>query len=124
MSGRLKKIIWLILMAEFVVLHIAVLSKLYLHGQKFALIAFLGGSLIMVIMQYLGYRSFMKGCAKNISKIEDEDIRNVFSKAISESGNNIEKVRIYEDNEVATPFVMGFLDRQSFYLELVETILI
>ena len=34
MSGRLKKIIWLILMTELVVLHLAVLEMLYMRGHK------------------------------------------------------------------------------------------
>lgn len=68
MSGRLKKMIWLILMTELVVLHIAVLARLYLFGHRTILILFLGGSLVMASVQYLTYRTFVKNCAKHIKE--------------------------------------------------------
>lgn len=115
MSGKFKKIIWLILMAELVIIHIAVVSKLYFHGYKIAVIVFGGGSLIMAILQYLSYRSFVKRCAKNVSKLEDENIKDIISEAIRESENDSNKVRIYENSKTATPFVMGIF-RQSIIL--------
>ena len=115
MSGKFKKIIWLILMAELVIIHIAALGKLYLHGYKIAVVVFGGGSLIMVIIQYLSYRSFLKKCAKSVSRLEDENIKDIIGEAIRETGNDSNKVRIYENSETATPFVMGIF-RQSIIL--------
>lgn len=115
MSGKLKKIIWLILMAEFVLIHIAVLSNLYLWRVKSALIVFATGTLIMAVVQYLSYRFFERNCAKNISKLEDEDVKEILDEAVRESKNDIHKVRIYENSETTTPFVMGIF-RQSIIL--------
>lgn len=115
MSGKLKKIIWLILMAELVIIHIAVFSKLYLYGYKLAVIVLGVGSHIMAILQYLSYRSFVKSCVKNVSKLEDENIKDIINEAIRESENDSNKVRIYENSETATPFVMGIF-RQSIIL--------
>lgn len=115
MSGKFKKIIWLILMAELVLIHMAVLSKLYLYGYQIAVIVFGGGSLIMAIMQYLSYRSLVKSCAQNISKLEDENTKHIVNEAIRESANDSNKVRVYENSETATPFVMGVF-KQSIIL--------
>lgn len=107
MSGRLKKMIWLILMTELVVLHIAVLARLYLFGHRTILILFLGGSLVMASVQYLTYRTFVKNCAKHISRLENEKIIESFEEVLQESGNKKEKVRVYENSQTVTPFVMG-----------------
>ena len=115
MSGKLKKIIWLILMTEFVLIHIAVLSFLYLWRIKSALIVFVAGTLIMAVVQYLSYRIFEKNCVKNISKLEDEKVKEILGEAIRESENDINKIRIYENSETTTPFVMGIF-RQSIIL--------
>lgn len=115
MSGKFKKIIWLILMAELVIIHIATLGKLYLRGCNIAVIVLVTGSFIMAIIQYLSYRSFVINCAKNLSKLEDENIKDIINEAIIESENNRSKVRIYENSETATPFVMGIF-KQSIIL--------
>ena len=106
MSGKFKKVIWLILMAELVIIHIALLSKLYLHGYKNALLVFAVGSLVMGSVQYLSYRTFVKNCAKNISRLEGDNIKVAAYEAIRETENDIDKVRIYENSETTTPFVM------------------
>lgn len=111
MSGKLKKMIWLILMAELVIIHTAVLGKLYLYGYKAAVIVFGAGSLIMAVMQYLSYRSFVKSCVKHISKLEDEKIKDIVSEAVRESENDCSQVRIYENSETATSFVMGIFQQ-------------
>ena len=115
MSGKLKKIIWLILMAEFVLIHIAVLCNLFLWRIKSALIVFAAGTIIMAFVQYLSYRFFEKNCVKYISKLEDEKVKEILGEAIMESENDIHKVRIYENSETTTPFVMGVF-RQSIIL--------
>ncbi len=111
MSGKLKKMIWFILMIELVVIHIAVLARLYLFGHRAVLIVFVGGSLIMASVQYLIYRTFVKNCAKHISRLEDEQIIEAFKGAVQESGNNKDKVRVYENSETVTPFVMGIFNQ-------------
>lgn len=111
-------------MAEFVLIHIAVLCNLYLWRIKSALIFFVAGTLIMAVVQYLSYRFFEKNCAKNISKLEDEDIKEILGEAIRESENDIHKVRIYENSETTTPFVMGYLGRVLFYLKMLKNHLI
>ncbi len=115
MSGRLKKMIWLILMTELVLIHIAVLTRLYLHGQKTVLIFFIAGSLVMAIAQYVSYRTFVKNCVRKISKPEDENIKGIFDEAVRETDSDACKVRLYENSETATPFVMGIF-RQSIIL--------
>ena len=115
MSGKFKKIIWMILMAELVLIHVAALCKLYLYGCKIALIIFAGGSLLMAAAQYLSYRSFIKKCARSISRTEDGKIRELLEEAVRQTGNDGRKVRIYENSETATPFVMGFF-KQSIIL--------
>ena len=107
MSGKFKKIIWLILMVELVIIHITLLSKLYLHGYKNALLVFAVGSLVMGSVQYLSYRTFVKNCAKNISRLEGDNIKAAAYEAIRETESDIDKVRIYENSETTTPFVMG-----------------
>lgn len=111
MSGRLKKIIWLILMTELAVIHIAILARLYLFGHKTILMIFVGGSLIMAAIQYLIYRAFVKNCAKHISRLEDEEIIRTLEEVLQESGNNKDKVRVYENSETVTPFVMGIFNQ-------------
>lgn len=115
MSGRLKKMIWLVLMAELAVIHIAVLARLFLFGHKTVLIVFVGGSLVMAVVQYLIHRTFVKNCAKHISRLEDEQIIETFEEVVQETGNNKDKVRVYENSQTATPFVMGIF-HQSIIL--------
>lgn len=115
MSGKFKKIIWLILMAELVIIHIATLGKLYLHSCNIAGTVLVAGSFVMAIIQYLSYRSLVISCVKNVSKLEDETIKDIINEVIRESESDSSKVRIYENIETATPFVMGIF-KQSIIL--------
>jgi beta-lactamase regulating signal transducer with metallopeptidase domain len=114
-SGRLKKIIWMLLMVELVIIHIAVLVRLYLHGHKLALVIFVGGSLLMAIVQYLSYRFFIKNCVRDISKLEDDKVKDAFNETINECKAGKCKARLYENSQTATPFVMGIF-HQSIIL--------
>jgi beta-lactamase regulating signal transducer with metallopeptidase domain len=114
-SGKLKKIIWLILMVELVIIHAAVLLGLFLHGYKIAWIIFLSGSLIMAITQYISYRAFVKNCVKNISKLNDKQAKGIFEETLIELKSDKCNARLYENSETATPFVMGIF-HQSIIL--------
>ena len=59
-SGSLKKTIWLILMAELVIIHGTVLIKLFLYEYYLPVFILVLGSLIMAAVQYLSYRFFVK----------------------------------------------------------------
>ncbi len=109
MSGRLKKIIWLVFMAELVVVHLAVLGKMYIHGNVVIIGILSVGFLGMLIYQYCGYRALIKECVETIEMIEDEKTNKLFVEAASETGSVDSKTRVYESFLMKTPFVMGVL---------------
>lgn len=114
-SGSLKKTIWLILMAELVIIHATVLIKLFLYEYYLPVFILVLGSLIMAVVQYLSYRFFVKNCALNISRFTDEELESITSEVFHETKCNKEKVRVYENSKTVTPFVMGVF-KQSIIL--------
>ncbi len=109
MSGSLKKIIWLIVMAEFLIVHFAVLGWLFIHEKRIIIGIYLAGFVGMAVYQYLAYRSFIKDCVSTIELQKDEAVNLLFREVLSETDNSVEKVRLYVSIGVKNPFVMGFL---------------
>lgn len=107
MSGRLKKIIWLILMTELVVLHLTALEMSYMRGHKILSVILIAGFVLMAIFHYLSYRGFVRKCVSTIRMLEDEKTNEIFEEATAQSGNSAEKLRIYESSDAVNPFVMG-----------------
>ncbi len=107
MSGRLKKIIWFILMTELLVLHLAVLEMSYMRGHKILSAILIAGFVLMAIFHYLSYRGFVKKCVSTINMLHDEKTNELFEGVVTESGNSIKKLRIYESSDAVNPFVMG-----------------
>lgn len=107
MSGRLKKIIWFILMTELLVLHLAVLEMSYMRGHKILSAILIAGFVLMAIFHYLSYRGFAKKCVSTINMLHDEKTNELFEGVVAESGNSIKKLRIYESSDAVNPFVMG-----------------
>lgn len=107
MSGRLKKIIWLILMTELVVLHLAVLEMLYMRGHKILSAILIAGFVFVAVFHYLSYRGFVRKCVSTIRMLEDEKTNEFFEEAKAQSGNLAEKLRIYESSDAVNPFVVG-----------------
>lgn len=116
MSGRWKKIIWLICMAELCVIHGAYLMHCFLYRRKLLIIFFLLGTLLMAIFQYISYRRFIRDCVENITMLEDAKVQEAFREANLEAGNQEDTAhRIYVNSKIRIPFVMGVL-KQSVIL--------
>ena len=116
MSGRWKKIIWLICMAELCVIHEAYLMHCFLYRRKLLIIFFLLGTLLMTAFQYISYRRFIRDCVENITMLEDAKVQEAFREANLEAGNQEDTARrIYVNSKINIPFVMGFL-KQSVIL--------
>lgn len=121
MSGSLKKIIWLIAMAEFLIVHFALIGWLYIHEKRIILGILVVGFIGMAVYRYLSYRFFIKDCVSTIELPEDENVNILFREALSESEsllktNTVSKkadgskqVRLYQSLGATGPFVMGFL---------------
>lgn len=109
MSGKWKKIIWMICMVQLVIIHGACLIRLAIYGRMQWVWVFMLGALIMVIFQYGSYRRFIKECVQDLSMLEDAGIQVVFEQANEEAGNRENHSRIYVNQHIRIPFVMGFL---------------
>lgn len=113
MSGKWKKVIWMICMIELCVIHTASLIYLAICGYREWIIIFVLGTFIMSVFQWWGYRRFTKECVRDLTMVEDEVLRDVFCKANMQAGNNKDvNHRIYVNPQIRIPFVMGFF-RQS-----------
>lgn len=110
MSGKWKKVIWMICMVELCVIHGAYMANLLIHHRIKWVVIFAFGTLMMSIFQYVSYRRFITECVQELTMLEDEKIREVFCKVNKQVGNaeNINN-RIYANPQIRIPFVMGFL---------------
>lgn len=109
MSGKWKKIIWMICMIELCIFHAALLVHLGIHNQRHWILIFATGTLFMAAFWYSGYRRFTKECVQDLTYLEDEKIREIFCKAHKEAGNTTDtNHRIYANPKIRIPFVMGF----------------
>lgn len=110
MSGKWKKIIWLICMLELCIIHGTWLSYLIIYHRIKIVIVFVIGTLGMIIFQYINYRHFIKDCVQDITMLEDESVHKVFCEANEQVGN-VQTIqnRIYVNPHIRIPFVMGFV---------------
>lgn len=109
MSGKWKKIIWLICMIELCMIHGAYLANLLIYRRMKWLAVFLGGTLVMAVFQYLSYRRFIKDCVQDLTMLEADGVRKVFCEANEQAGNaKSAQNRIYANPRIRIPFVMGF----------------
>ena len=110
MSGRWKKIIWLICMAELCVSHGAYLMHCFLYRRKLLIIFFLLGTLLMTAFQYISYRRFIRDCVENITMLEDAKVQEAFREANLEAGNQEDTARrIYVNSKINNTIVMSLL---------------
>lgn len=110
MSGKWKKIIWMICMLELCMVHGAYLANLFIYRHMQWIVVFLFGTLVMSVFQYLSYRRFIKDCVQDLTMLEDEAIRETFRKANEQVGNAEDvRHRIYANPSIRIPFVMGFV---------------
>ena len=113
MSGKWKKVIWMICMIQLCVIHLALLVYLEIYDQRMWVMLSMTGTVAMAIFWYLGYRRFVKECVQDLVCIEDEKISGLFCRANQEAHNKTDmNHRIYMNPKIRIPFVMG-LCKQS-----------
>lgn len=130
MSGRWKKIIWVLLMVQMCLVHVFILRRIrytadylwyrfcgkvglpYVFYDKGFTLVVLGMTLVsmlIVLIYFVNYRKFRVKCINGIVQVEEAVIRQKLEEACMWAGvKQADRKVIYKNSEIAAPFVLGF----------------
>lgn len=130
MSGKWKKMIWVLLMLQMCLIHVLLLYRTrymadyywyricarlglpYVFYDKGSLLVTMGMafvSILMILIYFIDYRKFRVKCINGIVPVEEEGVRRKLEKACIRAGiKHSDRGIIYENSGIAEPFVLGF----------------
>jgi len=138
MRAKWRKIIWAIMAVQLLLLHLLFMEYLlrnsyqlsywigraadrfglpyvlYAGWKQLAVIAWPASAIFVMLVHYLNYARFRRGCIGQIGIITDESVKQSLKNAVWETGlyndrkENTERSFLYGSKAVREPFIIGF----------------